>query len=117
MQCWAVQEEYLLALAISAAVSVLIVTLTQHNAQDYVFAGFFLICSTCFLKLNWLRGAVPQLIPLLLVNVGCALSLVPCSCSRQTSQTCWAEWGTTAFAPHELQACRASFLVQGPRIS
>lgn len=68
------QEEYLLALAISAAVSVLIVTLTQHNAQDYVFAGFFLICSTCFLKLNWLRGAVPQLIPLLLVNVGCALA-------------------------------------------
>ena len=62
------QEEYLLALAISAAVSVLIVTLTEHNAQDYVFAGFFLICSTCFLKLNWLRGAVPQLIPLVLVN-------------------------------------------------
>ena len=49
----------------------LIVTLTKHNAQDYVFAGFFLICSTCFLKLNWLRGAVPQLIPLVLVNTKC----------------------------------------------
>ena len=53
------QEEYLLSSAIALAVSVLLGSLTAGNSQDYVFAGYFLICASSFLKLNWLRGALP----------------------------------------------------------
>ena len=40
------QEEYLLSSAIALAVSVLLGSLTAGNSQDYVFAGYFLICAS-----------------------------------------------------------------------
>ena len=65
------QEEYLLSSAIALAVSVLLGSLTAGNSQDYVFAGYFLICASSFLKLNWLRGALPQLLPLFVAKLRC----------------------------------------------
>ena len=62
----------MIGFAMALAITALVVSLTPSNAQDYVFAGFFLICTVSFLKLRWLLGSVALLTPLaalLLPNV------------------------------------------------
>jgi hypothetical protein len=55
-----VQEEVALSLVVSAAIVWLLLSLRAATAQDYIFACFFLICTTSLLKIR--RGVHPSLI-------------------------------------------------------
>lgn len=71
------QEEFLLGLATSLAVCLLIVSLTPLTAQDYVFATMFLICTSSFLKIRWLWGTAVLSLPLFAVHVGGKVKQIP----------------------------------------
>ncbi|KAK9815291.1 hypothetical protein WJX72_001151 [[Myrmecia] bisecta] len=62
------QEEYLLITVMAFAICCLLTTLRAENAQDYVFGGYFLICTTSFLKIRWLVGTTVLAAPIALVH-------------------------------------------------
>jgi hypothetical protein len=47
------QEELLLSACIAMALCNLLGSLGADNASDYVYMGYFLICSSTFLKIRW----------------------------------------------------------------
>jgi hypothetical protein len=49
------------------AVCHLLSGLTPSNANDYVYAAYFLICTTTFLQLRWWVGTSFMALPVLLV--------------------------------------------------
>ena len=51
------QEELLIAVAIALAILALLLSLSRETAKDYVYAAYFLICTSTFLKIRWLQGA------------------------------------------------------------
>eukprot|EP00891_Asterochloris_glomerata_P000074 jgi/Astpho2/74/Aster-04548 len=61
------QEELLLSGIMALAICNLLATLRPSNAQDYVFAAMFLMCTSTFLKIRWLVGTVILTLPLVLV--------------------------------------------------
>ncbi|KAK9865276.1 hypothetical protein WJX84_009097 [Apatococcus fuscideae] len=63
------QEEFLLVGTMALAIVNLLVTLSRDTAQDYVYAAFFLICTTFFLKVRWLIGTMVMSVPVILVHV------------------------------------------------
>ncbi|BDA48630.1 probable histidine kinase 3 [Coccomyxa sp. Obi] len=65
---WAAcQEELLLSLVVAMAISWLLLSLRADSAQDYIFACFFLICTSSLLKIRWLLGTLALTPPLLVV--------------------------------------------------
>lgn len=73
----------MLGAAMALAVCTLLVSLTPSNAQDYVFAGFFLICTVSFLKLRWLMGSVAFIAPLACILLPKVQRVVPDEASVQ----------------------------------
>lgn len=63
------QEELLLCVLMTAAVTFLMASLTPANAQDYVLVTYFLITTTTFLKLRWHVGVCVLAAPVLFVWV------------------------------------------------
>jgi hypothetical protein len=64
---WLLQEELLLSLVVAMAISWLLLSLRTESAQDYIFACFFLICTSSLLKIRWLLGTLALTPPLLLI--------------------------------------------------
>lgn len=67
----------LIAVVMASAVCALVLCLTPQNPQDYVFAGFFLICTVSFLKLRWLTGSIAFIAPLLSMLLPRVAKVVP----------------------------------------
>lgn len=63
------QEELLLSACVALAICSLLATVTKDNASDYVYAGYFLICTSSFLKIRWWLGALVLSVPTVLPNV------------------------------------------------
>lgn len=57
------QEELLLVGTMALAIVNLLVTLSRDTAQDYVYAAFFLICTTFFLKVLSSRPSLSPAMP------------------------------------------------------
>lgn len=53
----------------SVAITSLVAGLGRANSQDYVYAAFFLICTSTFLKIRWWLGAMALTAPLVAVHV------------------------------------------------
>ena len=76
------QEELFLSAVMAMAVCSLLAGLDHSNASDYVFACFFLICTSTFLKYDrgtWASGAGLEEVRLLEFN-GIILSVLPAPC-------------------------------------
>lgn len=56
----------LLALLMSVAISMLLLSLQPPQSRDYVYAAFFLICATPLLKIRWFVGTTVLVTPVLL---------------------------------------------------
>ncbi len=77
------QEELLLSACMAAAVCHLLSGLTAATSSDYVYACFFLICTTTFLKIRWWVGTTAMASPVALAQA-------------------WRLWrGAAAALPHE----------------
>lgn len=50
------QEELLLSVCMACAICSLLASLTPGNSSDYVYAAYFLICTSTFLKIRWWVG-------------------------------------------------------------
>jgi hypothetical protein len=63
------QEELLLSACIAMALCNLLGSLGADNASDYVYMGYFLICSSTFLKIRWWLGTALLAAPVGLLNL------------------------------------------------
>uniref|UniRef100_A0A7R9VZ96 histidine kinase n=1 Tax=Chlamydomonas euryale TaxID=1486919 RepID=A0A7R9VZ96_9CHLO len=57
------QEEILLSACMAVAICSLLYTVTADNASDYVYAAYFLICTSTFLKIRWWMGTLTLAAP------------------------------------------------------
>jgi hypothetical protein len=96
-----VQEEVLLSLVMSTAISSLLLNLRQESARDYIFACFFLICATLLLRIRWLIGTCMLAMPLLLLYAaqlaGAAWPKVLPADAAVHLTVAWAAGGLVAF--------------------
>ena len=62
------QEELLLSAILATAISTLLGGLRSSTSTDYVYACYFLICTSTFLKLRWWLGTAILALPVALAN-------------------------------------------------
>lgn len=67
------QEEILIAACMAMAICNLLVSLHVDNASDYVYAAYFLICTSTFLKIRWWIGTSVLATPAAVVNYWCSI--------------------------------------------
>lgn len=87
------QEEWLLSLLLAAAIGVLLASLrgASAHAGDYVYAAFFLICTSSVLKFRWWLGTAVLALPTGLVlwqNLPTALAAAGAPAAAATAAAC-----------------------------
>lgn len=104
------QEELLLSLVVAMAISWLLLSLRTESAQDYIFACFFLICTSSLLKIRWLLGTLALTPPLLLVASAQlwnpAMTAVLPRDAEVHITVAWATGGLMSFVADSYRRCR-----------
>ena len=105
------QEELLLSLVVAMAISWLLLSLRADSAQDYIFACFFLICTSSLLKIRWLLGTLALTPPLLVVASAAAwnpaMSYVLPRDAEVHLTVAWATGGLMSYVADSYRRCNA----------
>lgn len=91
------------------AISWLLLSLRADSAQDYIFACFFLICTSSLLKIRWLLGTLALTPPLLLVASAAAwnpaMSYVLPRDAEVHLTVAWATGGLMSYVADSYRRC------------
>lgn len=93
------------------AISWLLLSLRTESAQDYIFACFFLICTSSLLKIRWLLGTLALTPPLLVVASAAAwnpaMSYVLPRDAEVHLTVAWATGGLMSYVADSYRRCGA----------